>query len=140
MDHLGELYKAALDRIFEMMKYRGLNQKQLAEALGVSPQTITDWKKDNSRSFMSGPVILELSRVLGSPIGYLIWGDGAKTTEEDSQTPKVPLKDRIDEPYLTDMEKKILLAYRHADRHIQVIVETALSPYMKSQKTTSATG
>lgn len=53
---------AMRDRIFFLLKKRGMTQKELAKKLNVNAQTITDWKKGKSSSFSSmlGPLSIAL--------------------------------------------------------------------------------
>ena len=45
-------YDSVRERIFVLLKEQKLTQKELAERLEISPQTVTDWKKKKSNSFM----------------------------------------------------------------------------------------
>lgn len=138
MENLDKSYKEFVERILEMMKFRKMNQRDLAQRLGVSAQTITDWKNNKSRSYSQGNMLSKLSDVLQSPVSYLMFGIEPKTKEESDLIPKVPWKERTD--YLTDMEKKIIIAYREAERHDQAIVEMALYPYFPENKKGTTAG
>lgn len=68
-----------LDRIFALLKERGVSQKEFAEMLQVRPQTITDWRKGKSNSFMK-----KLGRIAAALNTTAIWlfsGDEIKSTE-----------------------------------------------------------
>ena len=64
------------DRIFTLMKELGISQKELAEKIHVSSQTITDWKKGKSTSFTSK--LPELSIALQTTPTWIWFGQGYK--------------------------------------------------------------
>lgn len=59
-------------RIFEAMKNKGMNQKQLASKIKAIPQTITDWKTGKTTSYTD--YMASLSVVLDVSIDYLMTG------------------------------------------------------------------
>lgn len=129
MGNLDELYKSSLNRIFEMMKLRGLTQKEFAKRLGVSSQTITDWKNGKSLSFMEGRYMVEMAKILDSNTEYLMFGDGPKEAKD-----KLPYKgwnepDDFGRMFLTREEIGLIQAFRNADGRTQAIVKLALDPF-----------
>ena len=73
------------DRIFSSMKAKGLSQKELATAIGASSQTITDWKKGKSRSYMQKLPLI--ASILGTNLDWLCSGvgDGSVPESEEHQ-------------------------------------------------------
>lgn len=73
MDDLSNLYDPVRERIFRKIEETGISQKELANSLGVSPQTITDWKNGKSNSFSRKLHLL--APILGVPTVWLLSGD-----------------------------------------------------------------
>lgn len=76
MDELTDKYNAIKCRIFDALKESGITQKQFAEALEVSSQTITDWKKGKSNSFAGK--VGKISEVLHTTPSWILFGEGEK--------------------------------------------------------------
>lgn len=76
MDKLYNDNDAIKDRIFALLKDSNLSQKEFADILQVSPQTITDWKKGKSNSFTGkiGPICAALH----TTVSWLLTGEGIK--------------------------------------------------------------
>lgn len=73
--------KIVSDRIFELLKERGLTQKEFAQKTGIAESTISDWKK--KRTNPVSDKILIISEVLGvSPYELL---SGAENSGERSR-------------------------------------------------------
>lgn len=72
MGNLDNEYNAARDRIFDLLKSKNISQKDFAIAIGVSPQTITDWKNGKSRSFIGMAAVI--APILGTTAGWLLFG------------------------------------------------------------------
>ena len=51
MEELDKEYEVIKNRIFALLDEKGISQKEFAKMLGVSSQTVTDWKKGKSRSY-----------------------------------------------------------------------------------------
>lgn len=58
------------DKIFYYMDKNGISQKDFARLLGVTSGTVSDWKKERSKSYMS--YLSLISRVLNVPVSLLI--------------------------------------------------------------------
>ena len=71
------------DRLFEILEESGMSQKEFAMRMQVSPQTVTDWKKGKSASFLKmGSTI---SMVLNVSPKWLVFGVGEKyLSKQDS--------------------------------------------------------
>lgn len=93
-------YDSIRDRIFVLLKERKLTQKELAEKLNVSPQTITDWKKKKSNSFMG--MLGKLSHSLQTTPTWLYSGTGQKYMINQEKADKDEL---IDQTIETNNEK-----------------------------------
>lgn len=74
MGKLDSEYNAIRDRIFDLMKARGMSQKDFARAINVSPQTITDWKNGKSHSFAG--MMSVIPPALETTAGWLLAGKG----------------------------------------------------------------
>lgn len=86
LDDQKEILDSTRDRIFIAMKSKGLSQKDFAAAIGASSQTITDWKKGKSRSYMQKLPLIAF--VLDTNLDWICSGIGDGTTpeSEDHQT------------------------------------------------------
>lgn len=63
-----------MERIFDLAARKYPEQKAFAEALGVSPTRISEWKKRKSESYMKR--LPEIASVLGTTPEYLLTGQG----------------------------------------------------------------
>lgn len=61
-----------LERIFDLAARKYPEQKAFAEALGVSPTRISEWKKRKSESYIKR--LPEIASVLGTTPEYLLSG------------------------------------------------------------------
>lgn len=57
-------------RIFDVMAQKGISQAKLAKETGISPSTISDWKKRNNTP--SSDKICVIADCLGVSIGFLL--------------------------------------------------------------------
>jgi transcriptional regulator with XRE-family HTH domain len=57
------------ERIFSMLKQKGLKQQQLADALGVSKYRLSEWKSGKTKSYES--YMPKIAEFLGVSIDYL---------------------------------------------------------------------
>lgn len=64
--------KTISDRIFELLKERGMSQKEFAKRTGIAESSISDWKK--KRTNPVSDKILIISEVLGVSPYYLLSG------------------------------------------------------------------
>jgi len=68
------------EKIFELMKERGMNQKEFALATGISQSTISDWK--TKRTNPAADKIMVICDVLGvTPVELLTSGEQFKSYE-----------------------------------------------------------
>ncbi|MGN0483395.1 MAG: helix-turn-helix domain-containing protein [Lachnospiraceae bacterium] len=64
--------KTVSDRIFELLKERGMSQKEFAQRTGIAESSISDWKR--KRTNPVSDKILIISEVLGVSPYYLLSG------------------------------------------------------------------
>ena len=62
------------ERLFSMLESEGITQKEFSERLGVSNQTITDWKKGKSRTFTQKLPLI--ASILHCDLNWLVDGSG----------------------------------------------------------------
>lgn len=84
MDDSNKMLDDMRDRLFAKLEAEGISQKAFSENLGVSPQTITDWKKGKSRSFTQKLPLI--SAILHCDLGWLIDGSGDPQPQKDDET------------------------------------------------------
>lgn len=65
-----------MERIFDLAARKYPEQKAFAEALGVSPTRISEWKKRKSESYIKR--LPEIASVLGTTPEYLLTGNAAE--------------------------------------------------------------
>lgn len=102
------------EKIFELMKERGMNQKEFALATGISQSTISDWK--TKRTNPAADKIMVICDVLGvTPVELLTSGEQFKSYEPEQKDVAVtsPEKrliiERVKE--MDDRQAARLLAY-----------------------------
>lgn len=72
------------ERLFSMLESEGITQKEFSERLGVSNQTITDWKKGKSRTFTQKLPLI--ASVLHCDLNWLVDGSGTSKPENADET------------------------------------------------------
>lgn len=72
------------ERLFSMLESEGITQKEFSERLGVSNQTITDWKKGKSRTFTQKLPLI--ASVLHCDLNWLVDGSGSSKPENADET------------------------------------------------------
>lgn len=106
LSDIDNAYEGARARIFELLKKRKISQKEFAAKINVTPQTITDWKKGKSSSFLS--MLGKISVALETTPIWLFSGEG---------------KDYMsDEEHHEHAERSLEDAYRHQALHIEKIL------------------
>ena len=100
-----------IDRIFELVDKQFKKQKDFAAAVGVSDDTVSDWRRRISASCTKSKHLTRIAEVLGTTTDYLNYG----TRPEDE--------------HLTEEERQLLLAYRNADARAREMVKLALEPF-----------
>lgn len=115
MNEYTKVYDDVRKRIFDLLEEKTISQKEFAGMLEVSPQTITDWKKSKSNSFMQS--LDQISQVLNTTPGWLVSGTGekqfsAEQREEWIRQDKLrselwdkQLEDEMKEIYFSTLEK-----------------------------------
>ncbi len=85
-----------LERILQCIGTRHGAAKELADALGINPQIITNWKCGNSRSYRN--YIPEIAEHFGVSVDYLLGNEEKPAAPKDDE-PEV-------KETLTDMAKR----------------------------------
>ena len=67
---------AVVDRIFALTKENGMEQKKLAEILGITDKKVSAWKTGRSKTYRDQIEII--AEVLGTTTEYLLTGNGPK--------------------------------------------------------------
>ncbi|WP_038155405.1 S24 family peptidase [Trabulsiella guamensis] len=103
------------ERIKFLLAREGLKQRDLAEALSTSPQTVHNWIK---RDALSREAAQQISEKLGYSLDWLLNGSGSPKKELESSIPpesewetvevwdsKTPIRnDEVEVPFLKDIE------------------------------------
>lgn len=100
-----------IDRIFELVDKQFKEQKDFASAVGVSDDTVSNWRRRVSASCTKSKHLARIAEVLGTTTDYLNYGT------------------RPEEAHLTDEERQLLMAYRNADARAREMVKLALEPF-----------
>ena len=69
-----------MERIFDLAARKYPEQKAFAEALGVSPTRISEWKKRKSESYIKR--LPEIASVLGTTPEYLLTGNAVEPASD----------------------------------------------------------
>lgn len=64
---------SVVDRIFEMLKYRKMSQKGLADKLNIQKNAVTRWKSGELNSYMK--YLPAIAKELGTTTEYLLSGN-----------------------------------------------------------------
>lgn len=103
------------ERIKFLLTREGLKQRDLADALSTSPQTVNNWIK---RDALSREAAQQISEKFGYSLDWLLNGDGSPKKDQESNIPpesewgtvdawdkNTPLPaDEVEVPYLKDIE------------------------------------
>lgn len=81
-------------RIKEMRNKCGLSQEELGRAVGVSKVSVCHWEKEVKKP--SSKNLIELSKILNTPLEYLIGNDSYVVSEQDSNYGMMMAKEEID--------------------------------------------
>lgn len=71
------------DRMFSALKRENMTQKEFASALGVSAQTVTDWKKGKNFSFTS--MAMKIAPILHTSVVWLWFGTGPEYVSDEER-------------------------------------------------------
>ena len=74
------------ERIKQLRTERGLSQVDLAEKLGVSKQSVSNWENDNIQPSIE--MLLKISRIFSVTTDYLLGEDSRKFLEITGLDPK----------------------------------------------------
>ena len=110
MNHIDD---PVVERIMNMMKQRGISQKEMAAMLGVSEASFSKWKNRGSKSYTR--YLGQLSEILNVPVSYLVSGDldgdrkGAERMYSDNTSEMIRLFDELgerDQKFFIEMIKQ----------------------------------
>lgn len=79
--------------MFQILEERNISQAELAQATGISPGNISDWKAGRSKP--SADRLRILSDYLGVSVDYLLGSDGAERAREPAGTNEAPRDERL---------------------------------------------
>lgn len=83
MDNITNDFADVRNRIFKALSESGMSQKEFALRIQVSPQTITDWKKGKSFSFIK--ILGAIAIALKTSPAWLVFGTGGKDMPKEEQ-------------------------------------------------------
>lgn len=131
------------NRIFEIMKSKRIRQKDLANILGIEPDTVSSWKRGKSDSFTS--YLAKIAAAIGTTPDYLTTGEmiqrypgSCEAFQEYLQSPEVQkdfedLRKQFEEKKALKLLKinneaySVALAYQQADNEHKRIVRSTLA-------------
>jgi transcriptional regulator with XRE-family HTH domain len=87
-----------IPNLFELLQEKGVSQKELSVAVGVSEGNVSDWKK--GKCIPSADTLSSIADYLGTTVNYLL----GKSDKKNKLT-----ADDIDYELITDEERLILL-------------------------------
>jgi len=73
LDNINNRYIPVRERIFTLLKSKGISQREFAEAIGVHAVTITDWKNGKNFSFVKR--IPDIAQALDTTEVWLLTGN-----------------------------------------------------------------
>ena len=118
------MHRLIIERLKTARNNKGLKQADVAEMLGVKKNTISNWENDKADPDIDS--LIKLCSIYGISCSQLL----------DEAYENIP----IQEFFLSDIERHIILAYRHSDNITKELVYRALSidtsrtrPEIKSQ-------
>lgn len=63
------------EKIFDLIRERGIEQKEFARRIGVSDKTVSAWKTGWARSYTK--YLVEIAEALSVPVGELVKNNSA---------------------------------------------------------------
>lgn len=119
--------KGFVDRIDMILKQKNRKRLALAEEIGLSVQTFTDWKRRDS--IPSADIALQISKYLNVPLEWLITGEETNPFQKSSET--------LPPPHIIELAKDI---YRLPEEYQDIIrnnVEAYKALCLKLEKANS---
>lgn len=105
MDKQPKIYDETRKRIFALVEEQRISQKELADRLQVSSQTITDWKKGKSNSFMR--CLDPIAQILQTTPTWLFDGTGVKFLSDGQRKRQAQLRLDSVTTTVTEYEKQV---------------------------------
>lgn len=126
MDVFHKEYDAMRDRIFDLLEEQKISQRDFAQMIQVSPQTITDWKKGKSHSFSNKVSVI--ARVLHTTPGFLSFGKGLKyMTDERRNELEEQAAERLQET-MNELERLRCERESTIDEFRKMMIRNGFSP------------
>lgn len=66
------------DRIFALLKEKGVEQKEFAKQIGTTDKTVSAWKTGRSSSYAK--YLAQIATILGTTVEYLLTGEKKELT------------------------------------------------------------
>lgn len=126
-NNLDNKYDAFCGRLFSLLKEKQITQKEFAKKLDVSPQTVTDWKKGKSHSFLD--YTEAIVKILGTTSDWLLLGHDPRFAL--SEKDKNNLDIYCNNLSVDDLE--LIRAFHAADDRAREIVRLTLKPFGLSE-------
>lgn len=105
MDKKTKIYDETRNRIFALIEEQKISQKEFADRLQVSSQTITDWKKGKSNSFMRN--LDPIAQILQTTPIWLFYGTGEKFLSNEQRKKQEQLRLSSTITAVTEYEKQV---------------------------------
>lgn len=80
------------DRIFDLLKAKGIRQKDFADLLGVTDKKVSAWSTGRSKTYTD--YLPQIADILGTTVEYLMTGD-------QKEKPALPMESELDEELVT---------------------------------------
>ncbi len=77
-----------MNKYKELRKKKGLTQIELANKLNVTQASVSRWENDNLNVLPDYPTLLELSKLYGVSVDYLLGNSTELTTTSTALTPE----------------------------------------------------
>lgn len=103
-----------VDRFKELMKTIGISQKALAEAVGIHPNSLTEFAQGRTKT-LSQEVLVYLNTEFGVNLKWLVYGKGDMFLTETSHGYRPPLNPlaSLDKPERKVVEELIAVLAKH---------------------------
>ena len=109
--------KGVSERIIEIMQKLSLNQKQLADLLGITQPAVSKYLHDR---IPPAQILFKIAQISGRSMEWFLTGESANLLYKVAE-PGVPYDTRI------KIEKKILLLPTGIYQHLEALVDSILN-------------
>lgn len=98
------------DRIFDLLKAKGIRQKDLADLLGVSDKKVSAWSTGRSKTYTD--YLPQIANILGTTVEYLMTGN-------QKEKPALPSESELDEDLVARMVSLTPEELKQVDAFVQ---------------------